>query len=306
MDRLFRYLASPLVCLLLFACEDNMQSPIYAVTFGPPENLSAVSQSVSSVTLHWTPGVGAGDSTFLGYIIAFNGIEDTVPKTVLGYVAESLAPGAVRFDVSSYQSGGPRSDAATIVWAPATRFEIDAIVVEFFLQEPGRISGFSVGSQTRTPYALPIEPIDTLVLRDLDFYLFGSNGVIEAPLSLFGAVIYRSDLRITKFSTVIDSSADLNFPLKTFPHDSTFSRDTVRVNDNRIYYLKIEGDAPADVLYARVHVSITPGLAFPFRQVVVNVSLQRQPGVPYAERVGTERRHPSRTVRSGLRSPALA
>ncbi|MDH4070378.1 MAG: fibronectin type III domain-containing protein [Ignavibacteria bacterium] len=283
-----------LFALVLAGCGEHIQDPQMAVTIGPPQSLGAVSQTGSSVTLHWSAGIGDGDPTFLGYIVDYGGIEDSVPKTQLGYLAESLPPGATLFNVHSYQSDGPRTDPATILWAPADRFEINAIVVEYFLQAPGRISGFSMGSETRNPNSMAIEPIDTTVLGELDFYLYGSNGVVENPLSLYGAQLFRSDFRRTEFSTVSDSAANLNFPLGQFPDESTFVLDSVSVAENRLYYLRIRSDNGVDHLYGRIHVRISPGRIFPDRQVTINVSLQRTPGVPFAD--GDRRR-------SGLPTP---
>ena len=268
--------------LLLWACGEHMDSPVYAVTFGPPQNLKAVSQSATSVTLHWDPGIGADDPTFLGYIVVINGVEDSIPKTELGYLAESLPAGPVLFAVHSYQSDGPRSNAATITWAAADRLEISALVTEYFNQVPTRLSSFSAGSQTRDPMALPVTLSDTTITRAMDMLLHGSNGVVEFPLALWSAHLFQVGLRVCRFSTVSDSAANLNYPLASFPHDSTFVADSVTVEHNRIYYALITGDSPGDVLYARIHVSVTPNRPFPNREIIINVSLQRVPGVKYA------------------------
>lgn len=272
-----------LVGLVAAGCGEHIQDSQIAVTFGPPRNLGAVSQNSTSVTLHWTAGIGEADPTFLGYIVNYNGIEDSIPKTQLGYTANSLPPGPALFNVHSYQSDGPRTDPATMFWAPADRFDINAIVVEYFLQTPGRISGFGIGSETRNPRSMAMEPIDTTVIGQLDFYLYGSNGVVENPLALYGAQLFRADLRRTEFSTLSDSAANLDFPLARFPGESSFILDSVSVKENRIYYLRIRSDNGADYLYGRIHVRMNPGRVFPDRQVTINVSLQRVPGLPFAD-----------------------
>ncbi len=286
MKRSFLACITVLVALMGAGCGEHIDSPVYAVTFGPPQNLSAVSQTGSSVTLHWQPGIGADDPTFLGYIVVIGGVEDSVPKTELGYLAESLPQGPTLFTVHSYQSDGPRSDPAFITWAPAERFEFNVIVTEYFNQAPTRLSAFSAGSQTREPMALPVTLSDTNITMGMDILLHGSNGVVEFPLSLWGAHLFQVGLRQTKFSTVSDSSANLDFPRSTFPDSSTFVEDSALVRHNRIYYIQIQGDAPGELLYGRLHVTITPNRVFPDREVIINVSLQRVPGIPFALRSG--------------------
>jgi hypothetical protein len=282
MTRLSALFVTGIAAMVFSACGENMESPNIAVTFGPPQNLGAVSQSASSVTLHWQPGIGAEDSTFLGYIVVINGVEDSIPKTQLGYLADSLPPGPTFFTVHSYQSDGPRSDAATITWAPADRIELNAIVTEYFNQAPTRLSAFTLGSQTRDPMSLPVTLSDTNITRSMDLLLHGSNGVVEFPLALWGAHLFQVGLRVTKFSTISDSAANLDFARTTFPDEGTFVADSVVVLHNRIYYLRVAGDSAGDTLYARIHVTITPNRVFPNREVIINVSLQRIPGVPFA------------------------
>jgi hypothetical protein len=286
------------ISLISSGCGEHMDSPVIAVTFGPPQSLGAVSQTGSSVTLHWSPGIGAEDSSFLGYIVVIGGVEDSVPKTQFGYLADSLPAGSTLFSVHSYQSDGPRSDPASITWAPAERFEVNALVTEYFNQAPTRLSAFSVGSQTRTPMSVPVTLSDTLVTQSMDLLLHGSNGVVEFPLALWGAHLFQVGLRQTKFSTVTDSSANLDYPRTAFPDVATFVNDSALVFHNTIYYLLIEGDAPGESLYARIHVTITPGLVFPNREIVINVSLQRVPGLPFATRFEFPREpaHPRRSM----------
>ena len=286
MKRISSLSIAGLATLLFSACGEHMDSPVFAVTFGPPQNLSAVSQSATSVTLHWQPGIGADDPTFLGYIVVINGAEDSIPKTQLGYLADSLPPGPAQFTVHSYQSDGPRSDAAMITWAPAERLEINAIVTEYFNQVPTRLSAFTLGSQTRDPMSLPVTLSDTNVTRAMDLLLHGSNGVVEFPLALWSAHLFQVGLRTSQFSTVSDSAANLDFARTTFPDEGTFIADSVLVQHNRIHYVRITGDSPGDTLYARIHVTITPNRVFPNREIIINISLQRTPGIPFAIRTG--------------------
>ena len=130
--------------------------------------------------------------------------------------------------------------------------------------------------------SVPVTLSDTNITRSMDLLLHGSNGVVEFPLALWGAHLFQVGLRQTKFSTVSDSAANLDFPRTAFPDVATFVNDSAVVLHNRIYYLFIQGDSLGEYLYARIHVSVTPGLVFPNREVVINVSLQRVPGLPFA------------------------
>jgi hypothetical protein len=283
------YFHRPYICLLFLviafaACEDNIEDPTLAVTFGPPQYPQALSVNGSTVSLTWLPGVGSSDETFVGYIVEFGSIEDSIPKSNIFYIADALPAGSVLFNLYSYRTDGPRSDVASIRWAAADRFDTPLELTEYFVQDPQRQSGLDLGSQSDDPSTIQIEPIDTVVLAKMDCFLHGGSGVVSDSLQLWSAYLYRSDLRRTFFSTVRHSAQSLDYPLATFPASGTFSRDTITVADNTIYYARLTGVSRFDTLYARFHVQIVDGLAFPFRKIIITVSLQRVPGVPYAVR----------------------
>ena len=272
-----------LILLVLFVagCGENLEMPGTGLTFNPPVSIRAYSTSESAVALSWLPSPDAGGSTFLGYIVGFDGMEDSLQALSLTYLADSLSVGAKTFTVYSYRSDGPRSPGATIRWAPAARFDSPIVLTEFNQQDPARQSGLDVGSQSTDPGSLPLDQIDSSVTNLMDLYLFGGSGQIEEPLALWSASRFLGSLKQTRFSTVSHSATDLNLPLSAFPEIASFVRDTVILSNNTIYYAKILGDN-ADTLYARVHVKILSGSFFPNRAIEVRISLQRIPGVLYA------------------------
>jgi len=272
------------VLVIVTGCGENIQESTPALTFGPPQDLKAISSGESTVMLSWSAAPGADDASFLGYIVQWGSTRDTVAKTELSYVADSLASGVTLFTISSYQSDGPPSNGATIRWAPAARFDAPMVVSEFTLQDPTRLSGFNVGSQSTDPSPIAMEPIDSAVVNLVDLYLFGGSGQLEAPLALWSAHFFRGDLKQTKFSTFVHSANSLDFPVSSFPDFASFIKDTVILTDNTIYYARISGDN-LDTLYARIHVRIVPVLNFPNRTIEIRVSLQRVPGVLFAETI---------------------
>jgi len=267
--------------LLAAGCGDNLQTGNVELTFSPPVDLKAYAASETVVSLSWSASPDAAESSFLGYIVELEGEEDSIPASSLSYLADSLSPGTKTFIAYAYRSDGPRSSGATIRWAPAARFDSPVVLTEFNLQDPARLSGLNVGSQSTDPSSLPLDQIDSSVTNLMDLYLFGGSGQIDAPLALWSANRFLGTLKQAKFSTVVHSATDLNVPLSSFPEIASFMKDTIVVSNNTIYYAKIQGDN-FDTLYARIHVRILPGLVFPNRQVEIRISLQRVPGVLYA------------------------
>jgi len=270
-----------LLAFLAAGCGDNLQTNTIAVTLSPPRDLKAYSAGDATVNLTWSASPDAVEPTFLGYIVGVGGVEDSVSSSSLSHLAEFLSAGTKTFSVFSYRSDGPRSSGTTIRWAAASRFDTPTVLMESTLQDPTHLSGLNVGSQSTDPAAFPLEPIDSSVINLMDMYLFGGSGQISAPLAFWSAHWLLGTLKQSKFSTVSHSSTSLDYPLASFPGISSFVRDTVAISDNTIYYVKIQGDN-LDTLYARIHVRIVPGLVFPNRAVEIRISLQRVPGVLFA------------------------
>jgi hypothetical protein len=115
----------------------------------------------------------------------------------------------------------------------------------------------------------------------MDLYLFGGEGEVEVPLELRSADLFLGSWNATRFSTVIHSGPDLDLPLARFPDAATFTEQRLVLGDSMICYVRLAG--PAGVVHvARLHVRMSGG-PVRTRTVRISVSLQRQPGVPYAD-----------------------
>jgi hypothetical protein len=270
-------LFSVLVVVACAGCGNNLAGPAGTSSLLPPGGLVALSVDSAHVRLSWTAPSVATDSTFAGYVVAWGTVADTLPKSSSGFTAGPLARGATTFQVRSLLKGGQASDAAAITWAPAWRFDASPITVtEFNSAQQTGSPGVDVGTATSDPQSVGL--LDATADSTLDFYLSGPAG---SPLHLVTAALYNPGWHQTWFSTVSTPSPDLNAPIGAFPQDNTFTLQTVTPADNTIYYVRAAGNT-GQVNYARIHVHLVPGGAYPGRQVEIRISLQRVSRLAYA------------------------
>jgi hypothetical protein len=225
--------------------------------------------------------VQAAESSFSGYIAQVGSLADTLSKTTLTFVADSLPPGVSAFAVYSLRNDGLRSDPATIRWAPATRFDSVFNVFENTTPVSSRPEGFNVGTSTTDPSVMRINLNDPVVQQTMDLFFNGDSVETHQSLSIWSAHLRLATLSRTLFSTQTDAAPSLDLPLNAFPGEGTFVNDSITVVDNTIYYVKVIGD-PLQVNYARLHIHIKSGTAVPNRVIEIRVSLQRVPGLQYA------------------------
>lgn len=262
-----------------FGCADNIESTEPSDSFGPPQDLQALSVNDSSVSLQWSAAVGSGDSLFQGYIVQWDSNQDSVSKATLSYKVDSLSPGQKEFTVRSFRTDGLVSNVAVIRWAPAARFDSPYVLNEFNTQDPTTEQGFSIGSQTDDPSTMLI---NANAQQMMDLFCFGGgNSQIVQPLALWSADLYQGSWNSTRFSSVTSASTSLDYYLSSFPDASTFTRDSIGVADNTIYYVRFVGNNQ-QLHYARLHIRIVPGFSFPTRRIEIRVSLQRVPGLLFA------------------------
>ena len=273
---------------ILFGCGENIESPEPSDSFGPPQDLKALSVNDSTVSLQWSAAVGASDSLFQGYIVQWDSNQDSVET--LSYRVDSLSPGQKEFMVRSFKTDGLVSDVAVIRWAPAARFDSPYIVHEFNLQDPTTEQGFGIGSQTDDPSTMLI---NANAQQTMDLYCFGGgSSQIAQPLGLWSADLFQGSWHSTRFSSVTSASTSLDYYLSSFPDASTFTRDSVAVINNTIYYVRFVGNNQ-QLHYARLHIRVVPGFSFPTRRIEIRVSLQRVPGLLFAlESPSAETRSP--------------
>jgi hypothetical protein len=267
-----------LIATLAFGCGDNLPTPTPTIPFGPPTGLKAFSVNQSSVSIQWS---GTTDSTVQGYIAQVGVRTDTLSRATLTYVANGLLPGESAFLLYSLRNDGLRSDAATIRWAPAARFDSAFSLYESNSHVSVRPEGFDVGSTTTNPLPMIIDPLNPAVQQLMDFFIYGGSQQIQQPLAMWTAYRYIGTYNHTLFSTQTDPSPTLDYPLAAFPAEDTFVKDTITIADNVIYYAKVVGD-PQQFNYVRIHIRYRLGTAFPDRIIDVRVSLQRVAGLRFA------------------------
>jgi len=264
--------------LLWEGCGNNLAGPSSTSSaLRPPSNIAALSVDSAHVRLSWTGAQNAADTSFRGYVVAWGAIADTIAASATQFTAGPLGRGAATFAVRSLLKNGQASDAATITWAPAWRFDASPVVAtEYNPSLQSGSPGVAAGSAARNPSA---ESFSSPGIADttMDFYLYGPAG---GALELVSANVYSAGWHTTVFSSQSTASTDLNAPLGAFPPDNTFTLSSVIVADNTIYYAKISGNA-GEVYYIRVHVHLTGG-SFPSRTAEVRISLQKVPMLPYA------------------------
>ncbi|HCV42359.1 MAG TPA: hypothetical protein DGH68_02660 [Bacteroidetes bacterium] len=264
--------------VLAFGCGESVPTPAPSTPFGPPSGLKAFSVNQSSVSIRWS---GTTDTTVQGYIAQVGAHTDTLPSTTLTYASHGLPSGESTFLVYSLGRDGLRSDAATIRWAPAARFDSAYSLYESNTVVSVRPEGFHVGSTTTNPLPMVIDPLNPTVQQLMDFYVYGGTQQIQQPLAMRSANTYIGTYNHTLFSTQTDPSPTLDFPLAAFPAEDTFVKDTITIADNVIYYAKVVGD-PLQFNYVRIHIRYRFGSVFPDRIIDVRVSLQRVAGLRYA------------------------
>jgi len=266
---------------LLPGCGDNVYDPSNPDHVDPPRNLQALAWDTTSVGLQWLPPSNVVDSVIRGYRIAYNGLEDSVlsPRTVV--VLRNLPLGKSTFAVLTLLRNGVISQPVSIQWAPASRFDSQPVVI---YEEVGTVGvlpqAMHVGSRTTSPYPVMLSIANAAVIQ---LVLQGSGG---QQLKLQSPTYALQNANLTLFSSTSHSSQDLDYYLSTYP--STYDLDQIPVVDNTIYYVRLRGDN-TETNYARLHVHVTPGTAFPNRSVVIRVSIQRQAELQFAQRAPEER-----------------
>lgn len=272
------------LCLLLVAvfmgCGENEESTSPSPQ-GAPENLKALSLNGTTVGLQWTAPSGPADSLG-GYVVQVGNSRDTLGKLAVSFIADSLTAGEKTFIVYALRKSGTLSNGAVIKWAPASRFDSPYVLTEYKTNVTSVNSAFDVGTATLDPAAMGVNATNA---TRMDLYLFGGNGGVAEALQLQSTNLLASVWNSTMFSTVSHPSAGLDYYLAAFPAASTFTLDRVPVIDNTIYYVRAIGDnGNSNYTYARVHVHVQSGTAFPSRSVELRVSLQRVTGLLYALR----------------------
>jgi hypothetical protein len=272
------------LCLVLIlgimGCGEN-EDTTSPSSQAPPGNLKALSVNNRSVGLQWTAPTAPPDSLG-GYVVQVGTRKDTLAKTTVSFLADSLTTGEKTFTVYALHKSGTLSDGAVIKWAPAARFDTPYVLYEYRTNVTTVNSAFDVGTATLDPAGMGVTSANA---TRMDLYLFGGNGSVAEALQLQSTHLLASVWNSTMFSTVSSPSSGLDCYLAEFPASSTFTLDRVSVVDNTIYYVRAIGDnGNGNYNYARIHVHMQAGSVFPSRAVELRVSLQRVVGLLYALR----------------------
>jgi hypothetical protein len=264
-----------MICLipLFTGCGDETSPEVDGVIVGAPLNLRALSVDDNTIRIIWDQPGGANTETVRGYGVRWDNRRDTLPFPSSEYSASVRPPRVVTFSVVTLLTTGEASDSVTIAWAPAARYDSAFVLIEFYNAQPGRVCGLDAGTTTRAPSAMALTPAAEPLL---DMYLIGNGG---QPLLLQSARLYSQDWNATLFSTVSHPSGNLDYPLPAFPGTTTFTQESITLQQNTIYYARIVGEG-GDYHFVRLHVR-TSG-TYPNRSCEVRLSLQRLPNTPYA------------------------
>ncbi len=216
-------------------------------------NPLAYSLNNTTVVIKWTKSLDENLSDFDGYLVRIlttaNTLvrERTVNKNLDTLAVTDLTAGTIyNFEViAKAQSNSPRyinSDPVTIQWSPAWRFDTEG-TIPIKIYESSSSTGFASGlifynPSTQQPKTVSLLSADSSLI---DVYLFTISG--SSNVELRSSHLYRSNRKITRFSTVSRDVNSLNDPLPSPPDTTTYSQfqfrvDSVAVTSSKVLYFK--------------------------------------------------------------------
>lgn len=298
MKKLSFYLTAILFAALMFwACEETTTSPDDNNNNPPakpqaPTGLMATSKNATSVILKWTPSTSESDSKFVGYVLKVTGGNTMAPisiaKGVTTYTVAGLEEGIkYTFSLQAKFSNDELSDAATIMWSPASRFEKNENDAEIRIYETA--SDFGSGLQLYGPEKLP----RTLKVSDGANWTIGLNTKSGILLGSPKELDYNYGSTPTAATEIADVITGVNSLDEIFDSQAlsakTFTSkkiDLTKYNGNIAFALRYKQPGQTEWNYAKVFVKYVGGSFLqgpsPNRYVSVIISHQVKPGVPYA------------------------
>jgi hypothetical protein len=272
-----RVLLVGVLALAALDCGKNTEIVSSGGNAGAPQNLRAFSVNKQAVRLQWTAPPGASDSSFAGYLIEWGTNRDSLQKSVLTFLADSLSSGVVKFTVYSRSSDGSLSEGASIQWAPADRLPGPYTLLEYIQPTSVLNTAIDVGTNGG---AAQIVSADDATASFVDFFAFGGNTGADT-LRLVAPDYRLASYKPTRFSSVTHSSTTLDYYLPAFPDPSSFTLQSVAVAPNTIYYAYFLNPTQRNRYYARILVtSVTTSTP---SSVVMQISLQRAADTPFAD-----------------------
>lgn len=291
------YLTTILFAAFMFwACEDTSTNPDDNNTPTPkpaaPTKLMATSKNSTSVILKWTASTSESDALFAGYVLKVTGGATMAPISIAKgqttYTVTGLEEGIeYTFSLQAKFTNNELSDAITIKWSPASRFETNENDAEIRIYETA--SGFGSGVQLYGPNKKPVtlKVADgarwTLGLSTKTGILFGSPK--ELDYSYGSTPVAATEIAdvitgINSLDEIFDSQA-LN--AKTFASKVI---DLTKYNGNIAFALRYKQQGQTEWNYAKVFVKYGTGSflqgSTPNRYITIIVSHQVKTGLPYA------------------------
>lgn len=233
------------------ACQEDSTGP-GKTKLQPATGLKAFSVNNTSVGLKWTKSTSENLTDFENYIIKVKTLDNNTFKTSTAAkgtdstVIAGLSNGIIyRFEITSIAKAASKdyinSDSVTIRWSPAWRFDTEGQIPIQVYERTSSV-GYASGlifyyPQTGQPKTVSLLSADS---SHIDVFV-DSKGASNVALS--SSHLYRSNRRITRFSTVSYNSTTLNDPQVAPPDSLTYTAfeilvDSVAVASPRIYYYK--------------------------------------------------------------------
>jgi hypothetical protein len=253
----FIYLLIVKTIFISFSCGDDSNTvipppPQEKTKIKPVTNLTAYSLSNTAVVVKWTKSQDENLTDFDGYLVRIlnNNIvvrERTVNKSLDSLEATDLIAGIIyTFEVvAKAQSNSTKyknSDTLAIQWAPAWRLNFEG-TIPIRVYESSSSTGFASGliffnTSNQQPKTVSLLSADSSLI---DVYLF--TVLNSSNVELRSSHLYRSNRKITRFSTVSRDFNSLNDPVPAPPDTTTYTKfdwriDSVAVTSSKILFFK--------------------------------------------------------------------
>jgi hypothetical protein len=294
-----------LVLVLLFSitgCDNNSTSTektaLSAVT-----NLQAYSAGATSVGLVWIPSTSESVSEFGEYEINVkNPSGDIVASTAASkgdtnFIILNLTEGVIySFEMTAIVVEGAtnykNSTTASVRWSPARRLNSDDIGVEIKVYETSSSSSFGSGlilyhPTSHTPKVVSIgnPGADSSYI---DLYL-KTNTTIAGSVLLQSASVFKTNWRLTRFSTVSRNDDGLDNAQISPPDTGTYTLTSIQfdstatVATSRIYYVKGDNGNYGRILVQRASNGTLIWGTTPEQYLNLKISFQTVAYNPYSK-----------------------
>ncbi len=296
MKKLSLYLTAFLFAAFMFwACEDTTTNPDDNNTKpkpNAPTQLMATSKDSTSVILKWTSSTSETDALFAGYVLKVTGGNTMAPIAIAKgqktYTVAGLEEGIeYTFSLQAKFTNEELSDAATIKWSPASRFETNENDADIRIYETA--SSFGSGLQL---YGTNKKPV-TLKVADGSKWTLGLSTKTGIILGSPKELDYNYGSTPTAATEIADVITGINSLDEFFDSQAlsskTFASKTIdlsKYNTNIAFALRYKQAGKTEWNYAKVFIKYVSGNflqgASGNRYITLIVSHQEKTGVPYA------------------------